>query len=107
MKAIINGRRYDTETAVLLGKGGSHGSVSVNDFRYWSAGLYRSPRAGLYFLAGEGGPMTRFSRSTGQNSWQGGEKIIPLTPEEALEWAEQFLTTREVEEHFGPTIEDA
>jgi hypothetical protein len=107
MRAIINGKRYDTDTATLIGEAGSHGSVSVNDFHYWEAGLYVTPRSGLYFIAGEGGPLTRFSRSTGQNSWSGGERIIPLSKDEALAWAEQNLTFKEVEEHFGDVIEDA
>jgi hypothetical protein len=104
MKTIQSGIRYDTEKAILIGEADSGGSVT--DFSHWSAGLYKTPRAGRYFLAGEGGPMTRWSRSAGQNSWTGSEGIIPLSREEALEWAERYLPTKAVEEHFADMIED-
>ena len=59
MKAIINGLRYDTDKATLIGEA-SHGYAS--DFQHWEAGLYKTPRSGRFFLAGSGGPMTRWSR---------------------------------------------
>ena len=51
--------------------------------------------------------MTRWARSTGQNSWGGGEGIVEMTPEEALAWAEQELGADTIEEHFADLIEDA
>ena len=106
MKAIINGVRYDTEKATLIGET-EGGSPYVTDFSHWSAGLYVTPRAKRYFLAGEGGPMTTFRRTVGQNEWTGGSKIIPMSREEALEWAEAHLPTATVEAHFARMIEDA
>src|SRR5208337_3515187 len=47
MRAVINGLRYDTDKAVLIGEAGYSGSYS--DFQWWEAGLYRTPRAGRYF----------------------------------------------------------
>lgn len=105
MKAIINGLRYDTEKAILIGETDTGGSVT--DFGYWSAGLYRTPRSGRYFLAGEGGPMTGFSRYSGPNTWTGGSKIIPMTTKGAREWAEQYLTTEEVEAGFADVLQEA
>jgi hypothetical protein len=107
MKAIINGVRYDTEKATLIGHTSNNNACSRSDFHYWEAGLYVSPRAKRYFLAGSGGPMSRFSRSAGQNSWTGGSAIQPMTREEALEWAEHELRTEEVEAHFADMIEEA
>jgi hypothetical protein len=56
MRQIIDCKRYDTETATLIGEADSlhAGASSTSDFNYWEAGLYRTPR-GNYFLAGEGG----------------------------------------------------
>lgn len=105
MKAIINGLRYDTDKAVLIGEADSGGSVT--DFQYWSAGLYRTPRSGKFFLAGEGGPMTQWSRSAGQNSWTGGSGIKPMVADDAREWAERYLSTSEVEAGFAEAIQDA
>jgi hypothetical protein len=104
MKAIINGVRYDTDKAILIGEAsyGNHG-----DFARWEAGLYVSPRSRRYFLAGRGGPMTRWSRKVEQNSWTGGSGVVPMSRADALEWAEQNLATAQVEAGFADVIEDA
>lgn len=105
MRAIINGRRYDTDKAIEVGSASNN--LSVTDFNHWSATLYKTPRSGDYFLAGEGGPMSRWARPAG-NMRSGGEGIIVFdTPAEALAWAEQHLPAATVEEHFGDLIEDA
>ena len=105
MKKIINGKRYDTASAIEIGSYTSPGSSS--DFESWSGSLYRTKRSGQYFMAGEGGPMSRFAQSNGQNSWSGGEDLIPMSKDEALEFAEQYLDSDEIEDHFADVIEDA
>lgn len=105
MKAIINGLRYDTEKAILIGRA-SRGYG--NDFSRWSAGLYKTPRSGRFFLAGSGGPMSRWARSTGNgNERSGSEGIFAMERNEALEWAEQYLDADEIEAGFGDDITDA
>lgn len=106
MKSIINGTRYDTEKADLIGES-SGGSEFVNDYRRWDAGLYRTPRSGRYFLAGSGGPMSRFAVSRGINEWSGGEGIHPMEEADAFAWAQEHLDAETVEAHFGHLIEDA
>lgn len=120
MKAIIHGLRYNTDAAILIGKSDASPGAFKGDFAYWEAGLYRTPGSGRrgeggytlargpgrYFLAGRGGPMTRFAMHV-QNGSQGGSRIIPLEPDEAREWAEQYLTAAEVEAAFADQIEDA
>ncbi len=93
MKKIINGKRYDTGTAKLIGEASYSNRT---DFNYWSEELYQK-RTGEFFIYGEGGPASKYSRSTGQNQWSGGEKIIPLTIKEAKEWAEKYLDADEYE----------
>ena len=52
--------------------------------------------------------ITRWARSADcGNTRTGSEAIFQMTNAEALEWAEQYLTTEEIEEHFGDAIEDA
>jgi|LSQX01.3.fsa_nt_gb hypothetical protein len=102
MKKIINGKRYDTSTAKLVGKASYS---NRGDFAYWSEELYLK-RTGEFFIYGEGGPLSRYSRSTGQNQWSGGEKIIPLSIREAQEWAEEHLDGDEYEAIFGEVDED-
>lgn len=105
MKAIIQGKRYDTEKAELIGEYHTPG-MGQSDFRYWEAGLYVTPRSKQYFLAGEGHAMTRFATHNGDGSgW--GNKIIPMDATEALAWAEQYLDSATIEEYFGDMIDDA
>ena len=102
MKKIINNKRYDTDTAELLG---SDSYSNSRDFRHWTEELYRK-RNGEYFLYGEGGPMTKYAQTVGQNEWSGGEKIIPLTADAAREWAEKHLSADEYEAAFGIVEDD-
>ena len=104
MKKIINGLRYDTEKAIEVGTA-SHGYAG--DHQQWEATLYKTPRSGRFFLAGSGGPASRFAQSAGQNSWSGGSDLIPMSIDEALDWAEANLDPDDIEEHFGDTVEDA
>ena len=104
MKAIINGTRYDTEHATEVGR---HEFSNRGDFNYWSATLYMTPRSGRFFLAGSGGPMSRYSETIGQNEWSGGSRIDPLTEAQAFEWAQRYLGTDEVEKYFADLIEEA
>lgn len=105
MKAIINGLRYDTDSAVALGEGSAN--CPRSNFGWWEATLYRTPRSGRYFIAGEGGPMTSFGRPAPGGGRGGGERITPMSADEAREWAEQNLSVEEVEAAFGDKIEDA
>ncbi len=102
MKKVINGKLYSTDTAKAI-KTIDHGD-GPRDFRYYSETLYKK-RTGEYFLAGEGGPMTKYAMAVGQNGMRGGEGIIPLTYEEALAWAEREMDADEYEAEFGPVDE--
>lgn len=103
MKKIINGKLYDTETAKEVGLR-AHGE-GPRDFHYFVERLYRK-RTGEYFLHGEGGPMTQYARTIGQNQWSGGEKIMPLDYQTAREWAEKHMDADDYMEEFGPVSED-
>jgi len=101
MRVIINGLLYDTETAIMIGAS-SH--LSPGDHGHWDAGLYEAEN-GNYFLAGEGGPASPYGEQVDQNTFSGGHKIIPLTPEAAQKWAEENLPVEEVLSEFN--IEEA
>ena len=76
MKKIINGRKYDTETAKEIG--------------YWSNG--------------EGGALTQYSRDTWDGR-TGSSQIILMTENEAKEWSENKLSCDEYEALFGEVEE--
>lgn len=103
MKKIAAGKRYDTETATLIGE---YSYGYRGDFERIHEGLYVT-KSGNFFLAGSGGPKTRYSVQVEQNSWSGSSDIFPLTKDEALEWAQDHLEAQEVEAAFSEMIEDA
>lgn len=102
MKKIINGKVYDTETAQVLG---SWSNMSDRSFERIDETLYRK-RTGEFFLHGEGGPMSRYAVQIGQNNWRGGEKITPLSWDDARSWVESHLNSEDYERIFGPVSED-
>jgi hypothetical protein len=103
MKKVIRGRLYDTETAreVACISGGAEYS---NDFDYWEETLYQK-RTGEYFIYGCGGALSKYAKHCGSNSsW--GERIIPLTYDEAQKWAENNLSCDHYISEFGIPEED-
>lgn len=102
MKKIINGKKYDTETATEIASGGTDG-LSMSDFRYYEETLYRK-KTGEFFLAGEGHGMTKYGSSNG-NTRGWGEAILPLTDDEAKAWVEQECDSETYEQLFGDVEE--
>ena len=97
MRKVINGRTYNTATSKCIGEW-SNGH-NTNDFNYCSEDLYKNTK-GAYFLVGEGGPMSKYAVSHG-NDASGSAELIPMTVTEAQEWAEEHLTIEEYEAEFG------
>lgn len=101
MKKIINGKKYDTNTAEEVGVY-TNGCFSM-DFAYFCETLYRK-RTGEFFLHGNGGASSRYAQYVG-NALTGSEQILPLTEAEAKAWAEDHLTGDEYESIFGEVEE--
>lgn len=101
MKKIINGKRYDTDTAKEMGQ---DSYSNPRDFSYWCETLYRKT-TGEFFLHGEGGANSKYAETIGQNEWCGGSRIMPLTVEKAQAWAEKHLDAEEYEKIFGAVDE--
>lgn len=104
MKKIINGLRYDSEKAIEVG---SDSYSNPSDFHYWEETLYKTPRAHRFFVVGEGGPMSRYSRTIGENEWSGGSDLRVLNKAEAMRWCEEHLDADEWEQYFADEIQDA
>ncbi len=101
MRAIINGRRYNTETAEALAT--LPGTEYRSDFRYHETDIYRT-KAGRFFLAGHGNAMSMWSRKYG-DTYGPGQGIRLLTENEAREYLEQCQAHDALERYF--TLEDA
>lgn len=97
MRKIIHGKLYDTETARYIGSNQS--SCYRSDYHYFEEDFYRK-KTGEFFLHGEGGPASRYAERLGSGGYVEGERIIPLSEEEAREWAENHLTPEEYEKLF-------
>lgn len=103
MRKIIRGKSYDTGTAAEVGSWDN--GLGRGDFGLVEETLFRK-RTGEYFLHGWGGPASKYARACGQSSWGSGERIMPLTSEAAMEWAEEHLGAEEYESEFGEVSED-
>ena len=104
MKAIINGKRYDTKTAELIHEW-SNGKYT-NDFGYREKVLYRT-KAGSWFLYHCGGALTDMAKSAGSNSTTGSESIETVTPDEAFRFLCEYGGEDTAEEWFGDKIQEA
>ena len=102
MKKIIRNKVYDTDTARELGAW-DNGADGINE----CAETLFQKRTGEYFLHGVGGARTQYAEAIGQNSWRGGERIMPMSYDEARAWAEEHLDADKYGEIFGLPAEDA
>lgn len=74
---VINGKRYNTDTAQEVAS--YQNTADRRDYHQFEETLYITPKC-AFFLVGEGGPMSKYSRSTGQNSWSGSsDNFTPLS----------------------------
>ena len=102
MKKVINGKVYNTETAIKVA--GWDNGIFSNDFRNCSEELYKTKKE-AWFLYGKGGAMSKYSVSHG-NSVSGGSDIIAFSKTEAYNWLEEKHEIEAIEEHFG-SLEEA
>lgn len=96
MKRIINGKRYDTDTAQFI-KTYSSG-LSISDFRYYDESLYLK-KTGEFFLYATGNGASEYAGRYGDLRGPG-EKIVPLTLDEAKAWVEKIEDPDLYEELF-------
>jgi|SRR5215472_2324909 len=98
MKRIIDGKRYDTDTAEHVAEVGN--DYNRSDFRWEVSNVYTTKRA-AWFIAGKGGPMSRWARKVeGGGTWTDGEGLEVLTQDEARELLEQHNAIEALEQYF-------
>lgn len=101
MNKIINGKKYNTETAEMVGK--YWNGYDSGNFYYIYEELYRK-KTGEFFLYGSGGPLTEYSERYG-NMRLGSSRIIPYSINEAKEWAMEHMDADAFEDVFGAVEE--
>lgn len=103
LKKIINRKLYNTGTARKVGCWDN----SITDRLYRVTETLYQKQRGEFFLHGEGGPGSKYAKSTGEGSWADGEKIIPLSYDAAQAWAEEHLDADTYQAVFGQIEDDA
>lgn len=102
MKKIINGRRYDTETAQQVAE---YQHSYPSEFDYFVETLYRK-KSGEFFLHGYGHAASPYCEWVDSSTRSAGERIVPMAYTEAQKWAEEHLDADEYEAIFGEVEED-
>ena len=93
MKKMINGKKYDTDTADEICH---YGYSYTGGFDYYEDTLYRK-KNGEFFIHSVGGARC--------NTWSGREEIYPIVNEEAMEIVESHCDVDKYEEIFGKVEE--
>jgi hypothetical protein len=103
--AIIDGKRYNTDTATKVA--GWSNDHYRSDFEFCWEDLYIT-RKGNWFTEGGGGPLSKYSVPAFGGGVTGSSDVItPLTSNEARTWLEERDEIKALEEYFSDEIEDA
>jgi len=103
MRKVIEKKVYDTDTALMIAE--DWNGLGDNDFRSLNEELYKTKK-GNYFLYGSGGPLTKYGKSSGNQTF-GSSEIIPMSKKEAYQWLEQHGETEAIEEFFYDEFDEA
>lgn len=101
MKAVINNKRYNTETAQKVAYVWNGLSLQ-EDFNALAEDLYKTA-GGTWFIHGRGGARTEYAKRCG-SSVAGSEQIKVLDSGEAKAWLEKHGKVSELEANFGAEI---
>jgi hypothetical protein len=104
MIQIIDGKRYNTETAEKVGE--YWNGLSSSDFHNMSEDLYRT-RNGSWFLYYKGGALSSYARSCGNRSYCGDSGLKAMTEDEAYAWLELHFQVEAIEKYFAERVQDA
>ena len=102
IKKIINRKAYDTKKAELIYE--YENNHEISNFQWLVESLYRTKK-GECFLAGEGGPLTKY-RKISDDDYTYGDGLEPISVDTALEWLKQFGDTETIERYFVATIKE-
>jgi hypothetical protein len=102
MRKIVDGKIYDTEIAERIAERKT--GYGRGDFNWCEETLYRTKK-GRWFLAGQGGAMTRYAQ--GSDVYQTSSlDVIPLTQGEAVEWLQEHAPDK-LEKYFPHLFTEA
>ncbi|GAH13069.1 unnamed protein product [marine sediment metagenome] len=99
MLRIIKRKLYETGGSLLIHKWDN--GIHSEDFEYCKETLYKT-KNGQYFVAGEGGVMSKYGS---KNGLDGGSEMKLITEDEALTWLEEHRGEQVLIKDFGNFIE--
>ncbi|MDT2830274.1 hypothetical protein P7H62_03700 [Vagococcus carniphilus] len=97
IKKIIDGKKYNTETGILLA---SQEYESRGSWKHLHEQLYKSVK-GAYFIAYEGGPLSRYGIDIGNRQVSSSKGIYLISEEEAKEFMAKHTDADKYEKEFG------
>lgn len=108
MIRVIDGKRYNTETAELVYK--YENRYNYSDFHYRSKTLYRTQK-GAWFIHHYGGALTDMAVAVGSNGTGGSADIEPLDDEDAFGFlqahSDEDDALEAIEKYFADRVQDA
>jgi len=106
MEKLIDGKLYSTDNAQLITSTYPNGTQDRSNFRFLKESLYVTEN-GAYFIAGEGGPRTKYSQPAATGGTTGGEDIRVLSEDDAFEWCQRHDKVATAREHFPDHFDPA
>lgn len=102
MKQIIKGKLYNTDSAKNCGFRSNN--LPSGNFNWMEETLYQK-KTGEFFLHGRGGGLSPYAKVFPSGTSTSGSAIVPITHEEAKEWAERYLFADDYIAIFGEVQE--
>ena len=108
MIKVIDGKRYNTETAEQVYS--YWNGMGRTDFRFRSKDLYLTKK-GVWFIHHEGGAMSDMAVPVGSNGWGGSEDIEPVSAEDAFGFlqahSDESKAAEAIDKYFADRVQDA
>lgn len=104
MRRKVEGVVYNTKTAIFLGK--YDAGYPKSDIRWSITELYKT-KSGEYFLHGAGGPASPYASCDKLGTYSDGEKLIPMSQEKVILWANEYLPDYELEKLYKSMFKEA
>lgn len=102
MRQVINRKLYDTERATIIHEWDN--GCYAGDLNLLSEELYKTKKGSL-FLYRSGGALAM--RRQAGNAFSGGDEIVPLTKDQAIEWLESHEGTHAILREFPDSVGEA
>ncbi|MDO9491268.1 hypothetical protein [Acetobacterium sp.] len=98
MNKVIKNKLYNTQSATQLADWDN--GYPRMDPLYVKENLYIK-KTGEYFIHAYGGAATQYAEQSGNNQFTAGEILLPITFEEAENWAKEKLQVEVYDKIFG------